>query len=321
MERDSLMNSSNIALTGIPRSGTTLTCHLLNKLPNAVALHEPIDVNEIFKHSDSQATVCEYIRYYFEQTRKSIVKDKTAISKHVNGSVPDNSISDRYSSTGLRESRASKGSICIDKELPTDFFLAIKHPTAFTALLPALIQFFPVYAIIRNPLSILSSWDSTALPVRSGQSPTAERLNDSLAKRLEKISDRIERQISLLSWFYEQYKSFLPKESILRYEETISSGGKSLSTIIPEAISLNEPLENKNLNDLYDRELMLQLGERLLNTEGAFWEFYAKTDVEALLANIERSPTSRLKQIQADLGRSHSRLEQIKLDLEKLKLK
>ncbi len=319
METDSLMNPYNIALTGIPRSGTTLTCYLLNKLPNTVALHEPINVEEFFKHSGSPTNVCEYIRYYFGQTRASIIENKTAISKHLNGNVPDNPISDRYSSSGLRESRISKGNICIEKELPTNFFLAIKHPPAFTALLPTLIQFFPVYASIRNPLSVLSSWNSVNIAIREGQSPTAEKLDNSLAKRLEKISNKIERQISLLSWFYEQYKSFLPKESILRYEETISSEGKSLSIIIPEAISLNEPLENKNLNDLYDRELMLQLGERLLNTDGAFWEFYAKADVEALLANIERSPTSRLKQIQADLARSQTQLEKVRNALEQQK--
>ena len=32
----------NIVLTGLGRSGTTLTCHLLNKLPDTVALAEPI---------------------------------------------------------------------------------------------------------------------------------------------------------------------------------------------------------------------------------------------------------------------------------------
>jgi hypothetical protein len=36
------LNQTNIVSTGLPRSGTTLTCHLLNKLPNTVALHEPI---------------------------------------------------------------------------------------------------------------------------------------------------------------------------------------------------------------------------------------------------------------------------------------
>ena len=32
----------DVVLTGPPRSGTTLACHMLNKLPGTVALHEPI---------------------------------------------------------------------------------------------------------------------------------------------------------------------------------------------------------------------------------------------------------------------------------------
>jgi len=37
----------DIILTGIARSGTTLTCFLLNKLPQAVALHEPMDPSQL----------------------------------------------------------------------------------------------------------------------------------------------------------------------------------------------------------------------------------------------------------------------------------
>ena len=37
----------DIILTGIARSGTTLSCSLLNKLPRCVALHEPLDPAEL----------------------------------------------------------------------------------------------------------------------------------------------------------------------------------------------------------------------------------------------------------------------------------
>jgi len=37
----------DIILTGIARSGTTLTCALLNKLPQTVALHEPMNPAEL----------------------------------------------------------------------------------------------------------------------------------------------------------------------------------------------------------------------------------------------------------------------------------
>ena len=76
---------------------------------------------------------------------------------------------------------------------------------------------------------------------------------------------------------------FLPEKSILCYENIVADRGKALSVIQAQASMLNEPLKNKNINKLYDRELMLLLGDKLLNSDGCFWEFYSKDSVELLL--------------------------------------
>jgi hypothetical protein len=72
----------------------------------------------------------------------------------------------------------------------------------FTALLEGLTHCFPTYALVRNPLSVLASWNSVALPVRQGRLPMAERLDPSLRRMLRRRSDRFERQICLLGWFF-----------------------------------------------------------------------------------------------------------------------
>ncbi len=278
------MNKYNVILTGVPRSGTTLTCHLLNKLPNTVALHEPMDVDVFPKLKDHDG-ICDEIDRFFGETRRSIITCKTAISKHVNGLVPDNPIGDQRSKSGLRESIISLGEISIRKELSPDFVLVVKHPAAFTAVLESLIKRFPCYAVIRNPLSVLASWNSTELPVANGHAHNAERLDIDLAQTLERIEDTTDRQLQLLSWFFEKYQKILPEGSILRYEDIITSGGKSLGVIAPEALALNELLECKNRNRLYDTELMRFLQQKLLKTDGAFWQFYSKESVELLLEN------------------------------------
>jgi hypothetical protein len=48
------MNDNNILITGTPRSGTTLPCHLLNELPDTVALHEPMKVKEFSGLTDHE---------------------------------------------------------------------------------------------------------------------------------------------------------------------------------------------------------------------------------------------------------------------------
>ena len=45
----------NVLVTGTPRSGTTLICSLVNKLPDTVALHEPMNVWEFADCRDGGA--------------------------------------------------------------------------------------------------------------------------------------------------------------------------------------------------------------------------------------------------------------------------
>jgi len=46
----------------------------------------------------------------------------------------------------------------VDKQLSPDFLLVMKHNSAFAGVLDRLVRRLPVYAVVRNPLSILSSW-------------------------------------------------------------------------------------------------------------------------------------------------------------------
>lgn len=273
---------NDIVLTGLPRSGTTLTCHLLNQLPNTLALHEPMTVD--FAALGGRAAMADAVEHFFAETRRSALADGTVRTKHIQGRLPVNPISDRYGERGLRPTLAEIGRVRIEKTLGADFLLVVKHPAAFTALLDELIARFPCYAVIRNPLSVLASWNSIAVPVQDGHAPGAERIDGALARALAGIDDRLARQLFLLSWFYEKYDRLLPRGAILRYEDTIASGGKSLAPITPLAERLAEPLRSKNANEVYDEKLMHGLGEALLRADGAFWRFYSRESVGQLLA-------------------------------------
>jgi len=286
------MKQFNHILTGIPRSGTTLTCHLLNKLPNTVALHEPMVVS-LFPLFGDHLIICDQIESFFKESRESLITQKRAISKHVKGEVPDNHMAGYYLDSELRQKLAERGEILFEKELSPDFLLAIKHPSAFTAILDSLAKRFPSYAVIRNPLAVLGSWNSVPMAVEKGHAPMAERLDARLAHALAHIADKFDRQVHLLSWFYEQYDRFLPQKCIFRYEDIIASGGRSLNVISPAANRLNDRLRNKNQNPLYDKGIMELLGERLLNSDRAFWKFYSKESVETLLADWTKNATTQ----------------------------
>ncbi len=275
-------NSHNILLTGVPRSGTTLTCHLLNKIPNTVALHEPMTVR-LFADLPNHEAICDQIDGFMNQVRHLALTKGTVISKHINGQIPDNPISAKSAETGLRPPLATHGEIPIEKKLDTDFDLVIKHPGAFSAVIEGLVDRFPCYAIVRNPLSILASWNSIAMAHRTGHAPAAERLDQKLAEKLASIEDNTDRQIYLLSWFFDKFLQVLPDTSIIRYENIIASQGRAIEIITPAAQNLAEPLASKNKNPAYDQELFQVLGQKLLKSSGAYWHFYDRESVQKLL--------------------------------------
>jgi hypothetical protein len=272
-------------LTGVPRSGTTLACALLNRLPDTVALHEAMDLGQVVRARTDRAR-CREIADFFHRTRRSIRRQGVAVSMQADGQVPDNPWDSAETPGGERRLRVTRGEIAIDKPFSEGGLLVLKHPAAFTALVGLLANHFRTYAVIRNPLAVLGSWTSVPFEVRYGRSPMAENFAPQLRQRLERLDSIETRQLCLLSWFFEQYAQHLPVEAILRYEQIIVSGGRALEVIQPTAAVLGEPLENRNASSEYERHSLVQLGEMLLKSEGAYWEFYTRQDVADLLQQV-----------------------------------
>jgi hypothetical protein len=279
-------NRRNVVLTGMPRSGTTLACHLLNKLPNTVALLEPIEAGRFAGLLPDGKAVADTMERWYRKSRRRALKEGEVVTKHVGGEIPDNPFEASRPGKEPRQWLASKGRIGVGKDLDRDFFLVVKDPPMFTALLPMLARRFPTFAVVRNPLAVLASWNSVDIPARQGRVPKAELYDSELVRRLTSIEDRLGRQLGLLDWWCERFEQFLPEEHILRYEEIIGSGGKALAAIVPAAGGLDEPLSDRNTNEVYDRKDVVEIGDRLLESNGAYWRFYDRESVEELLAHF-----------------------------------
>src|SRR5690606_30832716 len=151
------------------------------------------------------------------------------------------------------------------------FLLVMKHPAAYSALLPAAVNHFPCFALVRNPLAVLASWNANKIAVREGRAPAAERIDASLRARLQDITDRIDRQLYLLGWFCCQFGTDLRQDHVMRYEVLVATSGKALACVSPQAAFLDEPLAERNRNPVYDWARMGTVAERLLHSEGAYW--------------------------------------------------
>jgi hypothetical protein len=227
-------------------------------------------------------------------------EERKAVSKHIGGKITDATYGEP-NTKGKRESLLEKGEISIDKEVAEGFDLVVKHPGMFTALLSQLRYRFPCYAIVRNPLSVIASRSSignrpnkptggepeTSRQPPSRRSNSARMFDEGLEDKMANVvAGTLEWKLKMLDWACEIYHRELPEENIVRYEDIIDSRGQALSAVVPAAEELDEPLECRNLNPLYDRKLMLEVGETLLRSEGAYWHFYTRESVEDLLGEI-----------------------------------
>lgn len=238
--------------------------------------------------SDSSA-VADVIDQFCAESRRSLHEKGFALSKHVGGEIPDNVAAEKVNRKGTRLRHTEHGPVFIDKLLSENFTLAIKHPVAFSALLETLTHRFDCFAIIRNPLATLASWNSLAwLNVGKGHAPIGEKLDLDFGRTLAAEADQTERQLLILEWFYERFRRFLPEEAIVKYEDLVASSGRELARFFPAAADLQESLSSKNVNKFYDRDVMLTLGERLLKRAGVIWHFYSKADIEKLLTLVEQ---------------------------------
>ena len=273
----------DIILTGIARSGTTLSCSLLNKLPQCVALHEPMNPAELVGLDFPDAYLARVASFFAEQ-RVSLLGSGTAVSKARDGRVPDNPFGSAPATAGLRPSTVKNQEVHFEKRLRPDFRLVVKHPNFFTATLTTLLTRYACYAIVRNPLAALLSWHSIQAPVNDGHLPYGEAFDAGLKTDLAAEPDRLGRQLIILKWYYSRYATLLPRDHVIRYEELVSSGGRALAVIDPDAAALVEPLESRNTSKLYDAGLVRRLADPLLDDESIYGGFYDRADVEQLCA-------------------------------------
>ncbi|MFI5008677.1 MAG: hypothetical protein ACHQDY_00205 [Solirubrobacterales bacterium] len=283
-----------VLLTGVPRSGTALSCELINRLPDARALDEPMQVGALIDRATTgvQAALdtdllCGEIAAFAECQRRSILDRGVALSRHVGGRVSGGRIADGRDENGVRRRVGERGEIRLERPSSEDFTLVLKHPVLFTAMLGVLRERFSVFAIVRNPLAVMGSWEGMPMMVRTGDLGLPAVVAPELSNRLAGIEDVTERQLCLLDWYFGMYEKLLPRERIVRYEEIVSSGGTALASIVPAAVTLRVALEGRNATAVYDREHMLEVGNLLLSRGQAPWRsFYPASAVEELLDRV-----------------------------------
>ncbi|WP_026377032.1 sulfotransferase domain-containing protein [Aestuariibacter salexigens] len=224
MKTNHAQSGQTILLSGIPRSGTTLSCHLLNQAANTVALHEPINPSDYRVVSEPIELLSNVLDEIY-QLRSNIVSGQTVNSGATQGLSVDNPVGEQYQE-GLRRSRVERGTINIDKRIDEDFTLVVKQNAFFAALSSQLIAHLPMVFLVRNPVDVLLSWWTVDLPVNKGHIPAGERVDKSLASQLKSIGNVLDRQLAIYRWFCKKFTS--SDATLIYYEDVIAQNGMPL---------------------------------------------------------------------------------------------
>lgn len=217
------MSRSIRLITGIPRSGTTLCCKLLNQREDVLALHEPIEPTSL-PQNISASHAAEKIIAQINLLDRAIELGLPFSHGDKGGLNISNPVGEDVKE-GVRQVVAKRGVVQLPAREKNSYELIIKQNALFTALMPMLASQFEMICIVRNPVDVLLSWLTVDLPVNRGHIPAGERFDAGLKDSLQGEAC-LSRQVIIYQWFMSRFlSSSLP---CIRYEDIVSSDGAVL---------------------------------------------------------------------------------------------
>lgn len=136
--------ADNLLITGIPRSGTSYLCSILNNVHNTVVINEPEEIFQILRN-DSVISLSDY----YKNTRNRINNSQPITNKIANGRFIED--------TNKVDTRTSYSPI-VDT---TDFILGTKNTLIYLNTLDRITRSLPnivLIACVRNPYDTIASW-------------------------------------------------------------------------------------------------------------------------------------------------------------------
>lgn len=222
------MTGIDLLLTGIPRSGTTLSAAMIDSLEDSICLSEPVWQNKRWAKVASREQFAGLLLRDFQSVRAALGEGKAVLDRR----NPDGSpVTNYFARRKGRVGRAFSLLHLAKPNLTEQFLLAMKHNEGYLAILPELTanSEMPIIAVVRHPVPTILSWRSLAgnaaqqqiLPVSSGRVPALERHWPELAELVARCPELDERQVRLYDLFCARILQFKERIQIVRYEEIV----------------------------------------------------------------------------------------------------
>lgn len=251
-------------VTGIPRSGTSYLCTLLNKTGCAVAINEPTDIFQPLAAQQHPWGVGVYHRNV-----RQFVLDGQPVQNKMKDGVP-------VEDTDLAD---AQGLFTPDVKT-MDFALFTKNTIAYLARIKELRKVFPqapFVACIRNPYDAIASWkassphlrdaDVTNLPIGNPKDPFMSSIEIVALRRIASTQSAAIRRALLWRFLAGEILENINQLTLVHYESLVTDPGSVVSGILREfdgddinAADFNfEPSEIRSKRDLLDDEDMLAI--------------------------------------------------------------
>ncbi len=248
-------------LTGIPRSGTTLLCSLLNHIQNVVCLNEISD----FYDTNRLPTAFSSLNYIVRNIKKypSRRKDGAEITD-----------------TQTKGHRVELTPIVIDSDKPVYIGSKINYP--YLDNIDQIIKYgYPIIAMVRNPVFTIASWNMHEKNINEAHVMPEDFERWPRYSKIEfKSDDKYGRQAELWNYMARIILDKIGRRFTYRYEALVKDTNAYLNYITHTIgllhKELNKPLpELKNLNDIrrFDNIDFVEIAEAVLEYAPLMKEF------------------------------------------------
>ena len=256
----------DLIITGVPRSGTTLAAAIIDQTPNCLCLSEPDNHVDLMNGAASPEDFVSRLCREFETVRRTILSGGSVLDRRSADGAP---VTDYFSdplSDGRRELAVTTRGIHRSRLSP-DFVLGVKHNALYTAVLPEIVQSgrFRVIAIIRDPVSVLMSWQMLDLPISRGRLPAGERFWPELAALGRADLDLTDKQIRICDLLLYRYGQLADRIAVIPYEVFTADPAQLLAAaripqpVLSQIIAIVRPTPSRDDGDRQKPPLAAQI--------------------------------------------------------------
>ena len=244
--------SNNLVITGIPRSGTSYVCALLNSVENTVLVNEPLEAMQFLRNDSSRA-----LSEYYTHTRDSILKGVPIQNKIVDGKfiedTNENDVRNYY----------------VPEVKDASFVFGSKNTFIYLVCLEKIRQQLPdagILACIRHPYDVIASWKRVEFPHLKNANPMffVDYVSSEERNKLVRIGSvkQVETRYALL-WDYLAQCIIRSIDSLvlLKYEEFVVDPARHIVAVYKALGITLQPVPEMPASEARSRREVLSSAE------------------------------------------------------------